>query len=137
VTDLASPVSRRSPAGPRLEEVIVIAFAAARLARAISVDEITGPWRARLQQTAKPPAGRRRAVNRFVADLVNCPVCTGWWASLAVSALWPGTQRLRRGVSVAGVQVLLTLAERLVSEQGRVAVGRANSTETSGQSAPL
>ena len=60
-----------------------------------------------------------------MADFVKCPVCTGWWASLAASALWPGHHRLRRGISVAGAQVLVTLAERLVSEQGRVAVTQA------------
>src|SRR4051812_47566540 len=95
---------RRSMGGPRLEEVVVIALAATRLARAISVDDITEPWRQRLNRAADE-AGDSRRVIRFVADLVCCPICTGWWASLAVSALWPGSYRLRRGMSVAGAQV--------------------------------
>lgn len=119
---------RRSAQGPRLEEVIVIALAAARLARVISVDEITAPWRDRLDRSVQQDghSGDRRRLPRLLAELVQCPVCTGWWASLAVSALWPGSHRLRRGVSVAGAQVLITLAERLVSEQGRAAIRAAD-----------
>lgn len=61
-----------------------------------------------------------RAV-RFIADLVACPICTGWWASLVTSMIWPGRYRLRRALPAVGLQVLLTFAERLMSEQGRVA----------------
>jgi hypothetical protein len=114
-----------------LEEVVVIALAAQRLARAISTDEITAPLRDRLDTWAAS-AKRGRAtgvVAGRLADLVRCPVCTGWWTSLAMSASWPGGSRLRRGVAVAGAQVLLTLAERLVSEQGRAAVHHADITE--------
>lgn len=110
---------RATAVGPGIEEVVVIALAAARVARAISVDEISAPLRARLEQAASQD-GRRAA--RVLADLVRCPVCTGWWVSLGVSALWPGTYRFRRALSVAGVQVLITLAERLVSEEGEAAV---------------
>jgi hypothetical protein len=39
--------------------------------------------------------------------------------------MWPGTYRVRRGLAVAGVQVVLSLAERLISEEGRIAVRRA------------
>src|SRR4051812_14533701 len=108
--------------GPRLEEVVVIALAADRLARAISLDEITAPWRARLGPTTRGGPDDRSRLSRMVADLVACPVCTGWWASMVLSALWPGSYRVRRGLSVAGMQVLLTLAARLVSEEGRAVV---------------
>jgi hypothetical protein len=57
-------------------------------------------------------------------------VCTGWWSSLLLSMVWPGRCRFRRGLSVAGAQVLLTLAERLVSEQGRVAIRQADEEPT-------
>jgi hypothetical protein len=102
--------------------VVVLALAAERVARVISLDGITAPWRERLERAAEDPTGQRSRVSRFVAELVACPLCTGWWASLAVSALWPGQYRLRRGLSVAGAQALLALAERLVSEQGRAVV---------------
>jgi len=112
---------------PRLHDVVVIALAAQRVARAISCDEITAPLRDVLDRWAElqqPRAAGRLA--RMVADLARCPVCTGWWASLAMSLAWPGPGRLRRGLSVAGAQVLLTLLERLVSEEGRAAIHHAD-----------
>jgi Protein of unknown function (DUF1360) len=112
---------------PRLEEVVVIGLAAARVARVISCDEITAPLRDRLARAARSVdgGGHGRLVQR-ASDLIHCPVCTGWWASLALSAAWPGRLRLRRGLAVAGVQVMITLAERLVSEQGRAAIHEAD-----------
>jgi hypothetical protein len=105
---------------PRLEEVVVLALAATRLARAISVDEITAPARERVEAWAQrsPASGWR---NRTV-ELVGCPVCVGWWISVGVSLAAPGRQRLLRGAAVAGLQVLLALAERLISEEGRAAI---------------
>jgi hypothetical protein len=97
------------PRGPGLEETIVIALAAGRLARAISVDQI--------------------------AELLRCPVCVGWWTSLATSFAWPGRMRVRRGIAAAGVQVLMTLAERLISEQGRAAISRADLADERSQAA--
>jgi hypothetical protein len=105
---------------PRLEEVAVLALAATRLARVISIDEITAPVRRRMEEWAEgssAPTWRTWSV-----ELVRCPVCVGWWASLAISLAAPGRHRLLRGVSVAGLQVLLALFERLISEEGRAAV---------------
>ena len=110
--------------GPGLQEVIVIALAAGRIARAVSIDEISAPLRDRLSRPSQRTGASERW-RRITADLVQCPVCTGWWSSLLLSMVWPGGYRLRRGLSVAGAQVLLTLAERLVSEQGRVAIRQA------------
>jgi hypothetical protein len=117
-----------------LEDTIVIGLAASRVARAISLDEVSAGWRERLVRSAEQLTGTgpRERVHRFVAGLVDCPVCTGWWASLATSVLWPGQYRVRRGLSVAGVQVLLTFAERLVSEQGRAVIERANEMASDG-----
>jgi Protein of unknown function (DUF1360) len=120
--DMAVMARRTETAGPRLEEILVIALAAERVARAISLDGITAPWRERVERAADQPVNGRRRLSRLVSDLVTCPMCTGWWASLAVSVMWPGGYKLRRGLSVAGAQVLLTLAERLVSEQGRAVI---------------
>ena len=112
---------------PRLEEVVVLALAATRLARAVSVDEITAGARERLGRLA---ADRGGAAWSWADRLVRCPLCTGWWTSLAVSAVAPGRARLLRGVAVSGAQVLLSLAERLVSEEGRVAIERADALES-------
>jgi hypothetical protein len=120
---------RRAPVAS-LEEVAVIALAAQRLARAISTDTISAPLRQRLSRRAgRAPQRGAGTVARWFDDLINCPVCTGWWTSLAMSAVWPGPARLRRGVSVAGAQVVLTLLERLVSEQGRAAIHHADISE--------
>ena len=111
---------------PRLEETIVIALAANRLARAIAVDEITAPARSRIGSWARRRGGGP-AIK--IEALLNCPMCVGWWMSLVVSLVWPGRMRLWRGVAVAGVQVLLSLAERLVSERGRGAIHHADLAE--------
>jgi hypothetical protein len=108
--------------GPALDEVIVIGLAAARVTRAIAIDDISEPLRDRLQRAAREATGSSQRALQLLADLVCCPVCLGWWTSLALSTIWPGRNRLRRAMSVAGAQVLITLAERLVSEQGRLAV---------------
>jgi hypothetical protein len=118
--------SRRpaSPDLPGLEEVIVLGLAAARLARAISVDEISEPARARLTRTAR--ATPARAWSTWADRLVGCPLCVGWWTSLAVSLAAPGRHRLLRGMAVAGAQVVLALSERLISEEGRMAIHTAD-----------
>jgi len=115
--------------GPRLEETILVALAAGRLARAISVDRISEGLRARVDRWAAEGDGSPG--RRKLAELVHCPVCLGWWTSIATSLAWPGRRRVRRGIAAAGVQVLLTLAERLVSEQGRAAVYEADVAEHS------
>ena len=122
--------STPASSGPRLEDVIVIAFGAARIARAISCDQIAAPVRRRLEHVAtSAEGGSLQALASWSSNLINCPVCTGWWASLALSALWPGPMRFRRGLAVAGAQVMITLAERLVSEEGRAAVREADELE--------
>ena len=117
--------------GWRLEQIVVLALASNRLARAVTVDEITGPTRERLLAwtgSRLPAAGQER-----LEQLVNCPVCMGWWTSIGLSLLTPGPRRVRRGMAVAGAQVLLTLAERLVSERGRAAVHEAELVEAAAE----
>lgn len=112
---------------PSLQEVAVIALAAQRVARAISTDSISEPLRDRLDEWARRTQGRPSGgLAHTVAELAGCPVCTGWWASLAMSAVWPGSARVRRGLSVAGAQVMLALLERLISEEGRAAIHQAD-----------
>jgi hypothetical protein len=110
----------------RLETVVVLSLAASRLARAVSVDQITAPLRERVSAHA---AVRDTAGWRRIDELVHCPVCTGWWTSLAVSLVAPGRRRVLRGVSVAGMQVVLSLAERWISEEGRAAIVNADLVE--------
>ena len=113
----------RHDAGPGLEDTVVISLAAARIARAVSVDQISSRARERLSAAAarSSTSGIRGPALRSVADLVACPICTGWWASLATSMIWPGRYRFRRALSAAGLQVLLTFPERILSEAGRAA----------------
>jgi hypothetical protein len=47
-----------------------------------------------------------------------------------VSLVAPGRHRLLRGVAVAGAQVVLALSERLISEEGRVAIHSADLVAT-------
>ncbi|HSP27035.1 MAG TPA: DUF1360 domain-containing protein [Ilumatobacteraceae bacterium] len=110
---------------PRMEEIAVLAFASTRLTRAISLDEITAPLRDQLDQKAEN--GGRTWV--WASKLVSCPACVGWWVSLSISVMLPGRHRLLRGASVAGLQMLLALLERLVSEEGREAISSADLVE--------
>jgi hypothetical protein len=118
----------RQPEVTGLAEILVIALGAQRIARAISSDEIAAPVRDRVDRWAETATGRRRGLARWTASLLRCPVCTGWWASLALSAVWPGRARVRRGISVAGGQVLLSLVERWISERGRASIHEADIT---------
>jgi hypothetical protein len=117
--------------GWRLEEIVVLGLASNRLARAVAVDEISAPLRRWVVGWARGRPGE--PVAEKLAQLVTCPTCTGWWTSLLVSAVAPGQARLRRGVSVAGVQVMLALAERLVSERGRAAIHEADGAEVTAE----
>ncbi len=110
---------------PRLEEVVVLALAASRVTRAVSLDEISAPLRKRIE--ARASQGGPALV--WGHKLVACPLCVGWWVSLALSLALPGRHRLVRGASVAGAQALLALAERLVSEEGRAAIYDADIVE--------
>jgi hypothetical protein len=125
-TSRTRPLGRSD--GWSLEHIVVLALGANRLARAISVDEITAPARAAAARwtDGNLPAGAAQRLQ----DLVECPVCVGWWTSIAVSLWAPGERRVQRGIVVAGAQVLLTLAERLVSERGRAAIHEAEIAET-------
>lgn len=110
---------------PRLDEIIVLGFAASRVTRAISLDEISAPARARLEARAN----RGGTALVWSHKLVTCPLCVGWWVSLVLSFALPGRHRLVRGASIAGVQALIALAERLVSEEGRAAIHGADIVE--------
>jgi hypothetical protein len=64
---------------------VTIGLAAFRLYRIAGVDSITEPFHGRLNASQHP-------VGRWFSDLVSCPWCIGFWASVALSALgaWVG-----------------------------------------------
>jgi hypothetical protein len=59
---------------------LVIGLAAFRIYRIAGVDQITEPFHGRLNASRHP-------VGMWFSDLVSCPWCIGWWASLALAAL--------------------------------------------------
>lgn len=59
---------------------LVIGLAAFRIYRIAGVDQITEPFHGRLNASRHP-------VGMWLSDLVSCPWCIGWWASLALAAL--------------------------------------------------
>ena len=103
----------------------MLAFAASRVTRAISLDEISAPLRERFEARAE----RGGTVLTWANKLLTCPLCVGWWVSLALSFALPGRYRLVRGASIAGAQALMALGERLVSEEGRAAIHGADLVE--------
>jgi hypothetical protein len=115
----------------QLEQILVLALASNRLARAVTVDEITQPARDRLLAWADEHLSA--AARSRLEQLIACPICVGWWTSIGLSLLTPGRRRIRRGMAVAGAQVLLTLAERLVSERGRAAIHEAELVEAAAE----
>lgn len=64
---------------------VTIGLAAFRIYRIAGVDAITEPFHGRLNASRNP-------VGRWFSDLVSCPWCIGWWASLALTTLgwWAG-----------------------------------------------
>ena len=105
----------------------MLALASTRLARAVSTDSVTQPARDRLAVWAEGP--ERPGWRMWAMELVHCPLCVGWWMSLGVSLVAPGRHRVLRGIAVAGVQVIFSLAERLVSEEGRAFISVADEAE--------
>ena len=58
---------------------ITLGWAAFRIYRIAGVDQITEPFHGRLNASRHP-------VGMWFSDLVSCPWCIGWWASLALAA---------------------------------------------------
>jgi hypothetical protein len=59
---------------------VTIGLAAFRLYRIAGVDTITEPFHGRLNASHHPVA-------RWFSDLVSCPWCIGFWASVGLTAL--------------------------------------------------
>lgn len=91
---------------------VVLAFAAHRLTRAVAVDSITDPARNWLHR-------RTSRAGAWVADLIACSHCIGWW----VSGVVVGTTWLAEGLplpwlwwfGVAGVQSVLASVDARLS----------------------
>jgi Protein of unknown function (DUF1360) len=115
--------------------IIVVGFAAYRLARAIAFDSITDPFRyyvaerAGLVDDGPPTAMRLKRIERHGLDLnrstlrgwkwfyglVSCPHCCGWWLALGLFLAWQGWSwtNLLAAVAAAGFQSALTSFARL------------------------
>jgi hypothetical protein len=61
---------------------LLVIGATARLARLVTADSITDPFRAWVNRKAKKKLGRK--VWTWFDDLINCPWCVGLWLSMAV-----------------------------------------------------
>jgi len=69
---------------------VVIGLAAFRIYRIAGVDSITEPIHGRLNASNHPVA-------QWVSELVGCPWCIGFWASVALTfALWRAGRCTRR-----------------------------------------
>lgn len=96
---------------------LVVALAGYRLARAVSVDDVTLPIRQGLYRWTYE-RGAPKSYRVFLLDLINCPVCSGWWITiglgLAASAQLtdaPITQHILLAIAAAGGQCWLTTRE--------------------------
>ena len=75
---------------------VVIGLAAFRLYRIAGVDSITEPFHGRLNAS-------RTRVGQWFSELVSCPWCIGFWASVALSVLgwWAGLYSWQEAVLIA------------------------------------
>lgn len=75
---------------------VVIGLAAFRVYRIAGVDAITEPFHGRLLASRHPVA-------QWFSELVGCPWCIGFWASVALTALgwWAGLYTWQEGVVIA------------------------------------
>lgn len=76
--------------------VVVIGLAAFRIYRIAGVDSITEPIHGRLNASNNPVA-------QWVSELVGCPWCIGFWASVALTALgaWIGLYTWPEAIPIA------------------------------------
>jgi hypothetical protein len=79
-------------ATPNAIELVILVLAAYRLFRFASVDGITATLREWVTGYRDPreedPARKTRRRPEWLADLVACPWCAGWWVSLALTLAW-------------------------------------------------
>jgi hypothetical protein len=131
-------VARGTPRAEGLSPVLV-GLAGARLARAVSVDEITKPLRDRLALWAYRPDAV--GWQRWLYDLVECPICSGTWLTAGAYAVsrygkrrGPLNEELVTLAAAMGVHVLATLADRLMFQVGEAAIwqGREAKAEVDG-----
>jgi hypothetical protein len=75
---------------------LTIGLAAFRLYRIAGVDTITEPFHGRLNASHHPVA-------RWFSDLVSCPWCIGFWASVGLTAFgwWAGLYTWQEAIPVA------------------------------------
>ncbi len=80
---------------------ILVGLASYRLARALSLDTITDPFRGWLHRhayrvarakpgTVEPVVVPKSKPWAWAYSLASCPFCNSWWLALGVSAAWFG-----------------------------------------------
>jgi len=119
---------------------LVVAFAGYRMGRAVAQDEITEPFRKLLYRWTyevpelvverefeeakedpdahqKPPT-RPKTGRRYVYTLFTCPLCIGFWITLAIGLVASAhltdaslIQHLLLAVSATGIQAWMSLRE--------------------------
>lgn len=74
---------------------VLLTLATFRLAQLVSVDKITEPIRLAIGRKTTDNEGYKEGHNRgwkFLADLINCPYCTGVWiAFIAAFGMLPSS----------------------------------------------
>lgn len=89
---------------PNWYAAALLALAAYRTWSLIAEDEITSPWRARLDDWASGKWGSTRADKIF--DFITCPWCTGWWIAIG---WWGAYQLWEHAALVAAVPFALSV----------------------------
>ena len=75
--------------------LVVLAFAAFRMARMLSFNEVAELLRAPFTEVVKDSCGagadvhpRGEGIQYVIGSLLSCPICTGTWSSLVLFSLW-------------------------------------------------
>jgi hypothetical protein len=92
-----------------LTNLALNSLAAYRLARLVSVDDITEPLRTKVTDWL---VGNGGTYHRKLAELIGCPHCSGVWISFGVIAVAPYVvpgwkQIIRPALAVAAIESIL------------------------------
>lgn len=103
--------------------VVLVGLAAYRLARALSVDSITEPFRAWVfwaghddpDGSDEPPVTSRPLA--WLYGLVSCGYCASWWIALVLFLVWTGLGwvNLLAAVAAAGAAALFVGIDQAVA----------------------
>ena len=108
-----------------LAAVLILAFVVYRIARVMTVDAISDPWRAWLYSQVQNTGPDKRSFARWALKLLTCPYCLGVWLafivvlfwSLVVADDWLGWEYPLAALAVAGAQSLMTSADKKLTQE--------------------